>query len=338
MNSNHKFPYVWSLADGYPPKNGLKVMSTFCCGGGSSMGYKLAGYDVIAANDIDPIMREIYLANNKVDKFYLCPVKDLLNRDDLSEVDVLDGSPPCSTFSVAGEREKSWGKEKKFREGQAKQVLSDLFFDFIALAKKMNPPVVIAENVKGMLIGNAKGYTKMVVQEFQKIGYDVQVFLLNASTMGCPTDRERVFFIANRLGKKIKLEFNEAPIKYGEFASEDYRPFGEKTKRRALWNIRKPNDKDLSGASQRGFGENSFFNYKLVKKTMIVPTIVSADCLVRYDKPGGLSVKDLATAQTFPQDYNYCGKDAVYTIGMSVPPVMMAQVSSEVAKQFFNRR
>lgn len=56
----NKFPYKWNLKDGYPAKgiekHGLKVFSTFACGGGSSMGYKLAGYDVIGANDIDPQM------------------------------------------------------------------------------------------------------------------------------------------------------------------------------------------------------------------------------------------------------------------------------------------
>ena len=48
-------PHAWFLKDlDSVPKNGLKVMSTFACGGGSSLGYKLAGCDVIAANDIDP--------------------------------------------------------------------------------------------------------------------------------------------------------------------------------------------------------------------------------------------------------------------------------------------
>jgi DNA (cytosine-5)-methyltransferase 1 len=59
---------------------------------------------------------------------------------------------------MAGNREKDWGKEKVFREGQAQQVLDTLFFDFIDLAKKLQPKVVIAENVKGLLIGEAKSY------------------------------------------------------------------------------------------------------------------------------------------------------------------------------------
>ena len=63
---------------------------------------------------------------------------------------------------MAGNREKDWGKEKVFREGQEKQRLDDLFFDYIKLAKKLQPKVVIAENVKGMLQGNAKAYVKKI--------------------------------------------------------------------------------------------------------------------------------------------------------------------------------
>ena len=50
---------------------------------------------------------------------------------ELYNLDILDGSPPCSSFSTAGIREKGWGKLKKFREGQAKQILDDLFFEFV---------------------------------------------------------------------------------------------------------------------------------------------------------------------------------------------------------------
>ena len=54
---NHRFPFKWYLKDGYPAKgikkHGLKVFSCFACGGGSTMGYKLAGYDVLGCNEID---------------------------------------------------------------------------------------------------------------------------------------------------------------------------------------------------------------------------------------------------------------------------------------------
>lgn len=99
---------------------------------------------------------------------------------------------------MAGNREKDWGKEKIFREGQELQVLDTLFFDFIDLAKELQPKVVVAENVKGLLMGDAKQYVIKIYKEFDKAGYYCQHFLLDASKMGVPQKRERVFFIALR--------------------------------------------------------------------------------------------------------------------------------------------
>ena len=58
--------------------------------------------------------------------------------EELIGIDILDGSPPCTTFSTAGLREESWGKKKKFREGQAEQTLDDLFFVFLDTLWLMN--------------------------------------------------------------------------------------------------------------------------------------------------------------------------------------------------------
>ena len=156
-----KLNYRWTMKDDYPTeKNGLKVFSCFACGGGSTMGYKLAGFDVIGCNEIDPKMNKVYIENHKPKFNFLEGIQTFKLRDDLPEelydLDILDGSPPCSSFSMAGNREKDWGKEKKFKEGQAEQVLDTLFFDFIDLAEKLKPKVVIAENVKGITQGEAK--------------------------------------------------------------------------------------------------------------------------------------------------------------------------------------
>ena len=73
---------AWSLADlDSVKKNGVKVMSTFACGGGSSMGYKRAGCEVIAANDIDPEMAWHYQYNIKPKHYFLCPINALLTKD-----------------------------------------------------------------------------------------------------------------------------------------------------------------------------------------------------------------------------------------------------------------
>ena len=105
---------------------------------------------------------EAYKANHNPKYAYLEPIQTFKLRKDLPKelynLDILDGSPPCSSFSISGNREKDWGKNRKFAEGQAKQILDTLFFDFIDLAKELQPKVVVAENVKGLLQGDAKEY------------------------------------------------------------------------------------------------------------------------------------------------------------------------------------
>lgn len=166
------------------------------------MGYKLAGFDVVGCNEIDPRVMSLYKANHNPKYAYLEPIQQFKERaaypDALYNLDILDGSPPCSTFSMAGSREDAWGVEKKFREGQATQVLDTLFFDFIDLAAKLRPKVVIAENVKGLLLGEAKRYVWRIHEALDNAGYHCQHWLLDAQNMGVPQRRERVFFVCLR--------------------------------------------------------------------------------------------------------------------------------------------
>ena len=107
------------------------------------MGYGLAGFRMVGSNDIDPDMMDAYRANlGKPEGLYLtCPVSEVAEGGippQLRDLDVLDGSPPCSTFSMAGLRERAWGRRKRFREGQAEQTLDMLFFDFVDLANPID--------------------------------------------------------------------------------------------------------------------------------------------------------------------------------------------------------
>lgn len=324
-----KFKYDWNLADGYPaegvPHHKLKVMSTFACGGGSTMGYKMAGYEVVAANDIDPQMQRIYVENHHPKQFFLCPVKELVNRNDLPEVDILDGSPPCSTFSMAGARERLWGVEKKFREGQAKQELDKLFFDFLDVVDKMRPKVVIAENVEGIVRGAAVKYANAVVARFKKMGYNVDVFLCDGSQMGLPQARRRVFFVANRLGKHLKLEFNEPPILWRDI-------------RRTSGKLIKPNltQTEVNYWHDGKPGE-ALGVFRAGKKKMhpdkVPCTIASASMWFDNIECRSLYQEELDCISSFPHDYNYLDAEPKYVQGMSVPPVMMAQVAYQVYEQ-----
>ena len=221
-----RFHGPWNLTDlATVPRNGLTAFSCFHCGGGSTMGYKLAGFSMLGGVEIDPEMMAIYRANHKPKHSYLMGVQQfnelplLSLPDELKNLDLLDGSPPCSVFSMAGKREKKWGGEHHFREGQQKQRLDDLFMHFIDIGQRLQPKVIVAENVKGLILGNAKGYVKEIFAAFREAGYDTQLFLFNAARMGVPQARERTFFIARRrdLGwGKLEMKFEEAMIPIGK--------------------------------------------------------------------------------------------------------------------------
>lgn len=352
----HRFPYEWTLKDAVFTKDKGKVFSCFACGGGSTMGYKLAGFDVLGCNEIDPKMIEAYITNHNPKYAYLEPIQTFKSRTDLPKelynLDILDGSPPCSSFSMAGNREKDWGKEKKFREGQAKQELDTLFFDFIDLAKELQPKVVVAENVKGLLMGEAKAYVRKIYHEFDKAGYYCQHWLLDASKMGVPQRRERVFFVCLRKDlaapfmqqvdmftevPKLELEFNERSIVLNEFEDNEGKELNKDRVSYKRWLKRIKTDKSFGDITQRINGKGSDFNTLIIHSDEVVPTIATKGCEVKYNLPIKFSVNEYCNIGSYPQDYDFVKNPPHYLIGMSVPPVMTAQVATEIFNQWISK-
>lgn len=351
MNLIRKPDCAWSLKDlAEVPQNGLTVMSTFACGGGSSMGYKRTGCTIVAANDIDPEMAWHYKHNLRPPLHLLCPIGDLLTRDlpsELFNLDILDGSPPCSTFSMAGSREDAWGKKKHFREGQASQVLSDLFFDYLNLVNRLKPRVAIAENVKGMILGNAKGYTKLVMQRFREIGYTPQLFLLNAADCGVPQRRERVFFVAQRNDLKkpaLKLQPKHRWISAGE-ACQDLQELtaAEKKDTEATqmhldwWHLTLKGDSYATAAAKAGRKSGLFSHIRLHDKQPS-PTLTCATndhSAIHWNQCRRLTFREWKRLGSFPDDYHAkTDKIGKYMIGMSVPPKMTEVVAKAVIDQW----
>lgn len=352
MKTEHRFNYEWTLKDANFTKDKGTVFSCFACGGGSTMGYKLAGFNVLGCNEIDPKMIEAYKANHNPKYAYLEPIQTFKLRKDLPKelynLDILDGSPPCSSFSMAGNREKDWGKEKKFREGQAEQVLDNLFFDFIDLAKELQPKVVVAENVSGLMMGAAKEYVKKIYVAFQKAGYELKIepYLLDASKMGVPQRRKRVFFIALRndladqfmeavdmfqTAPKLDLEFKENYINFGEIQENSDRELVSDSYLKH-WN--KASNKGRSYETKNGtkFG----FFYKAVKNLPLA-TITSGGSYAIENLPELLLNTEFCKCGSYPLDYNFLGNKPQYLIGMSVPPIMTAQIATEIYNQWLSK-
>jgi len=342
--SEHRFPFRWNLADGYPAKgikpNGRKVFGTFICGGGSTMGYKLAGYTHLGGVEIDPKVAAAYKANHKPKHLFVEDIRAFNKREDLPDelynLDLLDGSPPCSTFSMAGSREKAWGKEKAFREGQAEQTLDDLVFVYCDTIAKLKPKVFLLENVKGIIQGNAKWYSKEIVRRMEANGYAVQVFCLNAASMGVPQKRERVFFIGIRKDfdlQELRLVFDEKPVTFGGIFDKAESKEDLTDVQRSLWDRQRPGDKNLADirGTANGFTDN------LVSLTDVCPTITSVGKFLCKTVPRWFNQGEYCQCGTYPLDYDFQALEPKYLIGMSVPPVMTAQIANQIWEQWLSK-
>ena len=334
----NRFDWNWNLADIKQDKD-VNVFSTFSCGGGSSMGYKRAGFRVIGNVEIDAKINEMYVKNFHP-KYNFCMDLREFNGlekipDELYGIDILDGSPPCTTFSMSGKREKTWGVEKKFREGQATQTLDDLFFVFMDTVEKLRPKIVIAENVVGIVLGNAKGYCNLIVKRFRELGYDLQIFRLNAANMDVPQARERIFFIANNQGfPKLNMEFRYDPIYFGKIREEKGDPVGGEVIKSLLMKA-KNNDKTIAQVYARyNHGESKYFDSSILHDEDIPSTLTSGGDNYRFYDRMKCTGNDYRNMQTFPQDYDFNGNDPHYVCGMSVPPNMMANIATEVYEQW----
>jgi DNA (cytosine-5)-methyltransferase 1 len=325
--------WKWTMAEDYPKeKNGLKVFSCFACGGGSTMGYKLAGCEVIGCCEIDPKMNEVYIKNHHpkhnflmdIRKFNQIPNEEL--PEELFNLDILDGSPPCTTFSMAGERENSWGKKKKFREGQAEQTLDDLSFVFIETVAKLKPKRVIMENVEGLIKGEAWSYVQKIYKQLHDAGYSVKHWLLKGQHMGVPQTRHRVFFVAVRNDVPFDLESLDMSFNYELVLFREVKE-GEGV-RAACYELlckAKPTDKCLADILKREEGRDARFNEMIVWDDAISPTVHTHGFYRGNDKTK-FTNEDYRNCGTFPRDYDWCGQAASYIVGMSVPPLMMRRV------------
>ena len=342
QNVASSFSWKWYLKNLPPPDKPVKVFSTFSCGGGSTMGYKRAGFQVVGNVELDRAINAVYVHNHHPKYNYNMDLRDFNNLSDLPEelynLDILDGSPPCSTFSTSGKRSKVWGVKKKFREGQKAQVLDDLFFVFLETVKKLKPKIVIAENVLGLISGKAKGYVHDIIKGFRNIGYEVQIFKLNSALMEVPQSRNRIFFIANNQKyPKLRLNFNYPVIRFGEVRTKHGKSFTTKEggKYQEFLKLARPSDKTISDVRRRIDGKSGGFNHIIVADEDICPCVTSNACIFRLYDRLYFSDGDYINVQTFPQDYDFCGQSVQYVCGMSVPPNMMTHLALEIWEQWY---
>lgn len=177
------------------------VISLFAGTGGSSLGYKWAGFHELLAVDFDPHAVECFRLNFPDVPVWQRSVVEVTGKEILEfckikkgELDVLDGSPPCQGFSTAGKR-------------NVTDPRNDLFKHYVRLINELQPKVFVMENVSGMAKGKMKGRFIEIINALKATGYNVKAKQMNAANYGVPQSRERIIFIGSRKDLKNEVTY-----------------------------------------------------------------------------------------------------------------------------------
>jgi len=345
----------------------FKVISTFAGGGGSSTGYKLAGGKILCVNEFVEEAQTTYKENYPETPILPGDIKTLNGKDfleaanvEVGEIDILDGSPPCSAFSMSGAvvqgggHTKGFGKTKKYSDGKKVENIEDLFFEFLRVAEEIKPKVIVAENVAGLMMGEAKQYYFKITNAFEKIGYDVSSMVLDSSHYGVPQTRKRVIFIAVRedVTEAIGLTFMHIasifPDKFTdaitcgdafsdlEYDEEEVNMLTEKFSKGSHFKTasKMPLDPDkvLTGCDYHPKGHH--FNMKRISRHKPAPTITASGGCIHWSEMRKLTLNESQRAMSLPDDFKLTGKweQRSERMGRMVPPLMMKAIADSVYK------
>ena len=343
------------------PWNGYNVVSTFSGGGGSCLGYRMAGYHVLWANEFVEEAQKTYEANHRdtiLDKRDIRTVTadEILTVLGVSagEIDLFDGSPPCCAFSTAGKREKGWNQERSYSDGKSQRI-EDLFFEYIRLLKGLQPKTFVAENVSGLVKGTAVGYFKEFIKEMKDCGYRVSAKLLNAKWLGVPQSRERLIFLGVRNDLGIDPVFPK-PFSYSynigeaiEGVVNDHREeerLIEEEKRHSRYNVLKKIPKNPVKPTSGGeYANGSYFN--LIRESLYKPcsTIcqsngkksASGNCHPLQDRK--FTIAELKRITSVPDDFVLTGsyEQQWERLGRMVPPIMMMNIAQTIQREVLDK-
>lgn len=203
----------------------------------------------------------------------------------------------------------------------------------------LRPKIVVAENVKGLITGNARGYVKQIFEKFKRSGYDCQLFLLDASRMGVPQKRQRVFFVASRSDlnfPKLKLSFKDPIIPVSSITETGALHGTALTKREGeIWDWCNANKETCGGKANLAMhGKRTGFDTIKLDPNKPSCTISTHNHTLHWRERRRISDHEAIRISTFPIDYNFGKVRAKYVLGMSVPPVMMKRLAAEINKQW----
>lgn len=302
----------------------MRVVSLFSGAGGLDLGFKMAGHDVVWANDLYEDAVHTY-QKNIGDHIILEDVRNI-SADEIPDCDIVIGGFPCQGFSVANTK-RHIGDER-----------NELYKQLIRVIEDKRPKFFLAENVKGLTnLGKGEVF-KMILSDFEHLGYEVLYKILNAADYGVPQTRLRVIIVGVR--RDIDWEY-EVPKATHSQDGRDGLPAWVNVSD-ALKGLPDPDSENNipnHTYSKYKLNINGYIGHRLLDPDKPAPTVTA-----RGDNRGGvvilphpngqrrMSCRELASVQSFPVDYEFAGNNSsIYRqIGNAVPPLL----AYAVAKQF----
>jgi DNA (cytosine-5)-methyltransferase 1 len=308
------------------------VISTFAGCGGSSLGYKLAGFRELLAVEWDDNAVETFRLNFPGVPVYHGDIGKLTGTECMrlagigpGELDVFDGSPPCQGFSTAGKR--------KFDDPR-----NSLFREYARLLKELQPRVFVMENVTGMVKGVMKQAYLTIISELRACGYRARGEVLNAMYYNVPQSRERVIIIGVRNDLGIEPSHPKPqtrPVTFRQATAD-------------LWNNPPDlpfNPKTLTAQAmlKARQGEQDPKHFSTFRLWADRPSNTLRKDFLGYlhywhpEKFRPLNLDEWARIGSFPDGFRFTDKkEGCQRIGNSVPPNLMLAVASHVRKEILH--
>jgi DNA (cytosine-5)-methyltransferase 1 len=175
------------------------AIDLFCGAGGLSEGFRQAGFEVLAGNDISECAGETFSATHASAQFLPGPIQNYSARQFLNaaglrkgELDCLIGGPPCQAYSV-------YNHQRGMHDER-----SGLFKEYLRIVEGLNPKWVVMENVTGILSAGQGAAVQSIVRGLRDLGYSVECATLKAEEYGVPQERRRVLFLGNRVDREVR--------------------------------------------------------------------------------------------------------------------------------------
>lgn len=292
--------------------NAPTVISTFAGYGGSSLGYSMAGFRELLAVEWDWNAVDVFKLNFPDVPIYCGDICKLsvdeclhLAKVQFGELDVLDSSPPCQGFSMAGKR-------------KLDDPRNQLFGEYVRLLRGLQPKVFLMENVSGLVRGKMKLIFAQIMRALKKSGYKVRCKLLNTMYFNVPQSRNRLIWIGIRedLGRDVVFPLGNR----NKINGTKLLPRNLQSLRFLSWrNKNRPDNLRPLGSVPVGIGQTG------------------VDMEGRYILRDPFYVKQF---QSFPEGFLFTGGNTqkLRGIGNSVPPLFMRALAQHIRQEILNKQ